>query len=114
MKRIGGLLHFVENNGIFSTTTTSGGLTWSASKPKYLRVSKNLRVAASVKGLVIIYQWIGTVLLGPASYYPFEGDSQSKQHTNNLKVYSIKVITFTRLSSQLLNTQNPFSLELEK
>jgi hypothetical protein len=30
-------------------------LTWLGSKPKYLWVSKNLQVASSVKGLVIIY-----------------------------------------------------------
>lgn len=42
-------------------------LTWLGSKPKYLWVSKNFRVASSVKGLVIIYQWICTVLPGAAS-----------------------------------------------
>jgi len=31
-----------------------------------------------------------------------------------LKLGAVEVITFTRLSSQLLNAQNPFSLELEK
>lgn len=34
-------------------------LTWSTSKPKFLCLSKNLRVASSVNGLVIMYHGIG-------------------------------------------------------
>lgn len=40
-------------------------LTWSASRPKYLWLSKNLRVGSSVNGLVIMYQCIGVTLAEP-------------------------------------------------
>lgn len=40
--------------------------TWSASRPKYLWLSKNLRVGSSVNGLVIMYQCIGVNLAEPA------------------------------------------------
>jgi hypothetical protein len=54
-------------------------LTWSGSKPKYRRLSKNLRVASSVKGLVIIYQWICTALPGAAKSEQFEHEKLSKE-----------------------------------
>jgi hypothetical protein len=41
-------------------------LTWSASRPKNLWLSKNLRVASSVNGLVIMYQCICTDPAEPA------------------------------------------------
>lgn len=85
-------------------------LTWSASRPKYLWLSKNLRVGSSVNGLVIMYQCIGGVFTDPVDFRVIKNAGQGKEG-----VRDIGVLTLTdRLRCQSLKTENSLSLKLEK